>query len=179
VSRTVLRFFALALALAAMDGARAQTITTEAIVKAAFLYKFAGYVEWPSSAFPAPDTPIVIGVNGADEVAGELERLVPGRNVNGRQVLVRRVREEGIRGVHVLFVGRGAADAPALVRAGQQQGALVVTEVDRGLELGSAINFVPVEDRIGFDVSLDNAEKAGLRISARMLPVARKVIVRP
>ena len=176
---TVLRFFTFTLALVAMGGARAQTTTTEAIVKAAFLYKFAGYVEWPSSTFPAPDTPIVIGVSGADDVVGELERLVPGRNVNGRHVLVRRVREETVRGVHVLFVGRGAADAQALVRAGQQQGALVVTEADRGLELGSAINFVPVEDRIGFDVSLDNAEKAGLRISARMLPVARKVITRP
>ena len=177
--RTALRLVTLIVALAAMEGASAQQAATESAVKAAFLYKFAGYVEWPSTAFPAPDTPLVIAVANADEVAGELERLVPGRNVNGHPVFVKRVRDENLRGVHVLFVGRGAAAAQAMVRAGQQQGALVVTETDKGLELGSAINFVPVEDRIGFDVSLDSAEKAGLRISARMLPVARKVVPRP
>ena len=177
MTRAALRFAMLVLALVAMEGARAQT--NESTVKAAFLYKFAGYVEWPSTSFPAPDTALVIGVASADDVAGELERLVPGRNVNGHPVLVRRVREENVRGVHVLFVGRAAGNAQAMVRAGQQQGALVVTETEKGLELGSAINFVPVEDRIGFDVSLDSADKAGLRISARMLPVARKVVPRP
>lgn len=177
--RAALRFAMLVLALVAMGGARAQQAANESTVKAVFLYKFAGYVEWPSAAFPAPDTPLVIGVASADDVAGELERLVPGRNVNGHPVSVRRVRDENVRGVHVLFVGRAAGNAQAMVRAGQQQGALVVTETEKGLELGSAINFVPVEDRIGFDVSLDSAEKAGLRISARMLPVARKVVPRP
>jgi hypothetical protein len=51
-----------------------------------------------------------------------------------------------------------------------------VTETERGLELGSAINFVPLDERIAFDVSLPNAERAGLRISARMLAVARRVV---
>lgn len=176
--RTALRFVTLVLALVAMDGACAQQAATESTVKAAFLYKFAGYVEWPSTAFPAPETPLVIGVVNSDDVAGELERLVPGRNINGHPVLVKRVRDENIRGVHVLFVGRAAGNAQAMIRAGQQQGALVVTETEKGLEQGSAINFVPVEDRIGFDVSLDSGEKAGLRISARMLPVARKVVPR-
>lgn len=167
-----------AMALVPALGAHAQQ-ATEPSVKAAFIYKFAGYVEWPASAFPSQDTPVVIGVAGSDEVASELEKLVPGRNVNGRVVLVRRLREgEAPRGIHVVFVARGEVNARALIRAAQQQGSLVVTESERGLELGSAINFVPTDDRIGFEVSLEAAERSGLRISSRMLAVARRVLPR-
>src|SRR6185503_4234294 len=65
---------------------------SEATVKAAFLYKFAGYVEWPASALPAPDTAVTIAIAGNNDVAEELEKLAPGRKVNGRPVLVRRLR---------------------------------------------------------------------------------------
>jgi len=164
------------LAMLAGTPVRAQTAATEASLKAAFLYKFPGYVEWPPAAFASPDAPLVIAISGADDVAAELERLVPGRNINGHAVVVRRVREDSLRGVHVLFVGRGDPAARAVVDGGRQQGALVVTETERGLELGSAINFVPLDERIAFDVSLPNAERAGLRISARMLAVARRVV---
>lgn len=167
-----------ALALLAASLAHAQQ-ATESTVKAAFLYKFAGYVEWPAAAFPAPDTPVVIGVAGSDEVATELERLVPARTVNGRAVQVRRVREgDAGRGMHILFIGRADGTARALLRAAQQHGALVVTDNERGLDQGAAVNFVPVDDRIGFEVSLEGAERSGLRISSRMLTVARRVVPR-
>jgi hypothetical protein len=152
---------------------------TEAGIKAAFLYKFAGYIEWPANAFAAPDAPFVIGVVGSEEVAAELERLVPGRSINNRPVVVRRLREgESPKGAHIVFVGRGEPNVRAVVRAAQQNGALVVTETERGLEAGSSINFVLVDDRVGFEVSLDAAERSGLRISSRMLAVARRVVGR-
>ena len=66
-----------------------------------------------------------------------------------------------------------------VLRAAQQQGTLTVTEADRGLELGAAINFVVAGDRVGFEVSLESAEKSGHHISARMLTVARRVIPKP
>ena len=176
--RKVLRLFVASVAFVATGGAQAQSVATEAAVKAAFLYKFAGYVEWPGTAFPAHDSPLVIAVSGSDDVLAELERLAPGRSVNGHPVIVRRFGEEPLTGVHMLFVGRGDPAARTTIRAGQQGGALVVTEADRGLELGSAINFIPVEDRIGFEVSLENADTARVRISARMLPVARRIVPR-
>jgi len=161
------------LALCAME-ARAQQ-ATEASVKAAFLYKFPGYVEWPTA--PPASTPFVIGVAGSEEVAEELERLVPGRQIHGRPVTVRRVREtEAVRGIQVLFVGRAEPNARAYLRAAREAGALGVTENERGLEQGSAINFVTMEDRVGFEVSVDAAEKASLRISSRMLAIARRVV---
>jgi hypothetical protein len=151
----------------------------EPTVKAAFLYKFAGYVEWPDGAFPSPDSPFVIGVMGADDVASELEKIVPGRNVNNHGVTVRRVGDgEPLKGIHLLFIGRRAPNQRAILRVAQQQGVLAVTESERGLETGSAINFVMSGDRIGFEVSLDSAERSGLRISSRMLAVARRVLPR-
>ena len=159
---------------------RAQKVEApEASVKAAFLFKFASFVEWPPSAFAAPDAPLVFGVvAGADDVAAELTRIAAGRSIGGHPVVARRVREnEAIRGVHVLFVGHGVTDRQAIVaRASAQPGVLVVTETERGLEAGSSINFVVSEDRVGFEVSLDAADKSGLRISSRMLAVARRVL---
>lgn len=166
-----------ALALCAAAGiARAQA-ATEAAVKAAFLYKFAGYVEWPAGTFATPQAPFVIGVLGAPEVGSELERLVPRRSVHNRVIEVRRVATaEAARGVHLLYVGRGLLDGTLRSVAGR--GVLVVGEGGSGLERGAMIAFVAAGDRVGFEVSVDAAEQAGLRISSRMLAVARRVVGR-
>jgi len=149
-------------------------------VKAAFLYKFAAYVEWPPGAFAAPEAPFVFGIVGSEDVAAELAKVTAGRQVGARPVVVKRMREgEPLRGLHVVFVGRLAAERlAALIRATQLAALLFVTETERGLEAGSAINFVVVDDRVGFEVSLDAAERHGLKISSRMLGVARRVLQR-
>lgn len=171
------RIHALAALLAAFllgPGAAAQQ-ATEAAVKAAFLYKFAGYIEWPATAFASPETPLVIATSSADDVATELETTVAGRMVNNRRIVVRRLREgEAPQGVHVLFVGRREPNARAVVRAAHQVGALTVTETS--LEAGGAINFVVADERVSFEVSLDAAERSGHKISSRMLAVARRVL---
>jgi hypothetical protein len=167
-----------ALLLACSWLARAERAdATEASVKAAFLYKFAGYIEWPPEAL-APGAPFVIAVLGSDAVADELAQIVPGRSVAGHPVVLKRLAEgESPRGVHLLFVG-GADPGrhAAAIAAAQKGGALVVTESERGLAAGAAINFVPSNERIGFEVSLESAQKSGLRISSRMLAVARRVV---
>ncbi len=177
MARAGRRLLALAFFFAAL-GAHGQQ-ASEAAIKAAFLHKFLGYVEWPPSALPAADTPFVIGVTHSEEVASELERIVPGRNINNRRVVVRRLAEgEKFSGVHLLFVGRGEPTARALFRSAQQQGVLAVTESERGLDQGAAISFVVSEDRVGFEVSTEASERAGLKISSRMLAVARRVVPR-
>ena len=93
--------------------------------------------------------------------------------------LMRRVNGEGVRGLHVLFAGRNASDRlPAILRSAQLPSLLVVTENERGLEMGAAINLVMNEDRVGFEVAPEAAEKNGLRISSRMLTVAKRVVQR-
>ena len=160
--------------------AQARLEASEASVKAAFLYKFPGYIEWPASAFPSATAPFTFGVMGQEEVAAELERLVAGRQWSGHPMAVKRLNgDNGFAGVHVLFVGRGAGDhVGAVVRAAQLPGLLVVTENEKGLTYGAAINFVLHEDRVGFEVAPEAAERNGLRISSRMLAVARRVVQR-
>lgn len=146
-------------------------------VKAAFLYKFAGYAEWPDDAFGSADLPFTFGVLGADALADELTRVVEGRTLNGRGVAVQRLKQgASLVGVHVLFVGQSVAMPKApLQQWVQQRPVLVVTESEGALERGSMINFVLAEQRVRFEIAPDTAEKNGLRLSSRLLAVALKV----
>ncbi|HEX4986750.1 MAG TPA: YfiR family protein [Burkholderiales bacterium] len=144
-------------------------------VKAAFLFKFGGYVEWPDGVFAGKDSPLVIGVAGADSMAEELTQLVAGRTMNGRSVTVRRIRAgEPVTNVHVLFVGR-----PEMARLGefvaQARPVLTVTDTEKGFSQGSVINFVVADNRVRFEVSLDAARRNGLKIGAPLLSVAMRV----
>lgn len=145
-------------------------------VKAAFLYKFLSFVEFPRAALPH-GAPVVIGVAGADEVAAELAQLVVGRSVEGRPVQVRRLREgEAAEGVHVLFLARGQAGRlRELQRNAPAQPLLLVADWEGALDAGAVVNFVRAEARVRFEVALDAAERRGLRISPRMLAVAQSV----
>lgn len=158
--------------------ARADTQADEYRVKAAFLYKFGGYVEWPGSSFARADSPLAIGVVGADALADELARIVSDRSVNGRSVQVRKLRPgNSIAGLHVLFIGRADSGRLAdVLVAARGRAVLTVTESDDGLELGSTINFVLVDDKVRFDVAPPPPESGGMKISSRLLAVARKVV---
>ena len=168
--------FALLLSLPAL--AQTEGRAAEIQIKAAFLYKFGGFVEWPPRAFARPDSPIVIGVMGAEALAEELERAVNGRTVQGRAVAVRRVRRgDPFGGLHVLFVGRGETGRLGeILEAANGQPVLTVTDSEEGLARGSMINFVTVDDKVRFDIALPQAERGHLKISSRLLAVARRVI---
>src|SRR6185436_9456837 len=138
----------------------------------------ASYVEWPPQAAGAPTAPFVFGVMGADDVAAELEQLVAGRAVNGRPASVRRMKEgESLGGLHVLFVGaRDAGRIRAVAPTARPLSVLVVSSASGGLEAGSVINFVPADDRVSFEVSVEAAERSALKVSSRMLGVAKRVV---
>jgi len=148
-------------------------------IKAAFVYKFLGYVEWRAGALGDAGAPIVIGVIGANDVAESLRALTAGRAVGDRPVEVRRLRPgESIADVHLLFVGRAESSRiPALATLAQQRGTLLVTDSEGALDDGSMINLLVRQNRVRFEVSLDAAEKAGLKLSSRLLGIA--LTVRP
>ena len=166
--------------LALLPPARADNAATSPVlerrVKAAFLYKFLGYAEFPPGAFADAASPVTIGVIGADELAAELGRIVGGRTVGNRPILVRVLRESELgTPVHLLFIGGyDSARVGRMVRAAGNA-LLVVTECDGGLQLGSAINFRIVDERVRFDVALDAAERNGIKLSSRLLTVANRV----
>jgi hypothetical protein len=145
-------------------------------VKAAFLYKFLGYADFPATAFADAASPLTIGVVGADELAAELARIVAGRTVNNRGIVVRTVRESDLPApLQLLFIG--GSDPARVGRLVHLAGGmpLVVTDCENGLQQGSAINFVIVDERVRFDVALEAAERNGIKLSSRLLTVANRV----
>jgi hypothetical protein len=158
------------------SAAQAQALP-EAQVKAAFVFKFGDYVEWPPDAFARADDPVVFGVVGADRLADELARLAVGRKVGGRPVVVRKLAvDDALVGLHVVFVGGDdPARVAAALAAARDKPVLTVTEAREGAAAGM-INFVVVAGKVRFDVALPPAEAAQLKISSRLLAVARRVV---
>lgn len=159
----------------------AEAGSLESRVKAAFIYKFVDYVEWPETAFAQPNTPVTIAVIGADAVAGELGQIAEGRKVSERAVIVKRLKPgESLSGVHILFVGSSAVAQPAqLLQAARPLSILTVTEAEGVLAQGSVINFIVVDRRVRFEISRDSASKNKLRLSSRLLAVAQNVVEGP
>lgn len=177
IHRLSIAFVAMALLMHA-DITRAldETATLERNVKAASIYRFLSYVEWPQATFADATSPYVIGVMGAESLAEELARISTGRNVNNRPLQVRRLRSgDPVSGLHVLFLGRGTADLSQALKQVQTKPILSITESEIQLPLGSVINFRVVDNRVRFEIALGMAEKNSLKVSSRMLPIALAV----
>lgn len=174
---------ALLLALLLCAGAAAAAVEDSAAaierIKAAFLYKFAAYVEWPPASFPQPGSPFIIGVAGADAIADELERVSAGRNVGGRPVQVRRLARAQDAGscCHILFIGSRNESTHVHELLGNARGhpVLTVTDSSAGHPPGSIINFLAASDRVRFDISRVAAERNGLQLRSQLLAVAHQV----
>jgi hypothetical protein len=155
----------------------AETFSVEA-VKAAFLYRFASYVEWPADS---PVTPFVIAVAGAEDVAKQLDQLLPRMKVHGQRVEVRRVaRVAELDGVHILYVGpQLTARSRSLRAAAMKRPILIVTDDPRGLDAGGIINFIEANRNVRFEISLIAADRSRLKIDSALLSVAARVERRP
>lgn len=144
-------------------------------VKAAFLYHFSTYVNWPESV-DADDT-FSIAVLGADQVAAELEQFLPGHTIQGRPMQVRRLGSvSDLADDEVLYIGadRNGQLAEYLEDLASRP-LLVVTDTPHGLIDGAMINFRIVDDRVRFEISQRAAQNAGLEMSSRLLSAAMSV----
>ncbi len=157
-----------ALVLAALCArADAQAVYSAERVKAAFLYHFTTYVNWPESVLA--DEVFTIAVLGSDAVADELAAFLPGREIQGRPMQVRRVTSvKDLNGAEVLYIG--PRENRRLARHLR-----VVTDDPDGLQNGAMINFRIVDERVRFEISLHSAREAGLELSSRLLSAAMSV----
>ena len=144
-------------------------------VKAAFLYHFGTYVQWPSAA-PSTDA-ITIAVLDDAAVAAQLAQFLPGRRIQARPVEVRQIaRIEDLGDAEVLFIGRQQnARLAQLIAAVARRPTLVVTDADNGLDRGAMVNFQLVNERVRFEISVPRAEEARLTLSSRLLSAALRV----
>jgi hypothetical protein len=147
-------------------------------VKAAFLYRFASYIEWPADA---PAAPFVIAVVGADEVAQQLEELLPQIRIHGAPAEVRRIsRAADLEGVHILYIGPRAMQGTRTLRAAAvKRPILIVTDDEDGIDSGGVINFIEASRNVRFEISLIASDRARLKINSALLSVAARVERRP
>lgn len=146
---------------------------SEAAVKAAYLYRFAGYVKWPEPL--SPGVPFVIDVVGAPAVANALRGLLRDHPINGHVAEIREVTGANDWGAAALvYVGAGHTDVLRSLRPGHPA-RLIVTDEEDGLSAGGAVNLITLDRNVRFEVSLASADRWGLRISSELLGVALRV----
>jgi hypothetical protein len=150
-------------------------------VKAAFIYNFGKFVDWPTAAFAGTNAPLVIGVLGGDPFHGDFERMVAGKSINGHPVTVRQISPPAntgqasgypdLKSCHILFI-----DTPEMERLPEILGALKGTSVltvtdnlDQFASSGVIINFVMENGRVHFEINDDAARRAGLKVSSKLL----------
>ena len=147
----------------------------EQSVKAGYLYNFAKFTDWPTAKFGQPAAPLVIGCFSDATFATALDHAVAGKAVGARRIVVRRVTgAEEIGGCHILFVGHAQRDgAGPLLAKSKELNVLTVGEADGFLSRGGMINFYMEQDNVRIEASPKTAERAGLKLSSRLLSVAR------
>ncbi|HEV2329359.1 MAG TPA: YfiR family protein [Verrucomicrobiae bacterium] len=144
-------------------------------VKAAFLYNFGKFVEWPANDFASTNSPLVIGIYGDNPFGNDLDAVVRGRNINGHPVVTREVTLNELKSCQILFIARSKQKSiNEILRALDGAGVLTVTENMDPTEPGVMINFVLQSDRIRFEINNTEAEKVGLKLSSKLLMLAIK-----
>lgn len=142
-------------------------------VKAAFLYNFVQFVEWPQEAFARPDEPLTIAVLGEDPFGGALEEVVRGQRLRGRPLVVRRARSTAdLEGCQVVFVSRSETPRlPEVIGALQDRPVLSVSEIPGFAQRGGIINFYRQGSRVRFEINPAAARSDHLRLSSELLSV--------
>lgn len=163
------------LAAPALHAAAQEPVYDADQVKAAFLYHFGTYVQWPTQA---PETEaITIAVLDEPTVSAQLAAFLPGRRIAGRVVEVVAIDTiDDVGSAEIVFIGQGQNDRlEELIAALEQRPTLVVTDAEDGLDQGAMVNFKIVDSRVRFEISVPRAEEAGLRLSSRLLSAALRV----
>ena len=167
--------YALAMLLLYAAAGAAQGLS-EMEVKAAYLFNFAKFVEWPPGAFAASHAPLVLCIPGRSALGGALAAL-EGKSAQGHELRTRReVRPDDLKSCHILFVPEAdSASAAELLRKAGTLPVLTVGEQDQFAARGGVIGLVAGDERVRFEINPDAANRAGLKISSQLLRLATLV----
>jgi hypothetical protein len=170
------RIFILALWLGmlASPGRCAEIAATEYELKAAFIFNFTQFVDWPTNAFESTADPIVIGIAGPDPFGPALEKIVEGESVRGRKLKVERYpKASDIKSCHILFVAKALAGVwPDILRALRDKPILTVSDMDRFTARGGMIQLVTERNLVRMRINVEAARKAEISISSKLLRLA-------
>lgn len=167
-----------ALAVAFITPARPATAQVESLeheIKAAFLYNFVKFVQWPASSFSGADAPVTICLLGQDPFGTTLDDLIENEKVQGRPLAVRRLgRADAPAGCHVLFVAPAERTRfEAILRTVDTRRVLTVSDAMDFLAAGGHISFFMESNRVRFAVNAPAARDAEFQINSRLMRLAR------
>jgi len=175
LSRVVGRFLVLGLLSIAFSlVAQAQT-SNEYQVKAAFLYNFAKFIDWPAEAFNASNAPLIIGVIGNDPFGVALDQAINGKTVNGRPLVVRRLKwGQDLRACQILFISSSERKRlPQIIQSLRGASVLTVGDMAEFTQQGGIINFILEASRVRFEINSRASDQARIRISSKLLALAK------
>jgi YfiR/HmsC-like len=161
--------------------AQMTTVTKEYRTKATFLATFPSFIDWPEDAFPAGTAPFLVCVVGDFQFGTSLAEVTRSSLPHGRRVEVRWVHKDSeLRKCHILFVSRSEAKRYARVlQLVQGADVLTVGETSDFLSAGGALSFTFQNESLQFEVNLPAARDAHLRVSSKLLALARRVVGTP
>jgi len=156
---------------------QAQEGLSEYQVKAAYLFNFLKFVEYPSESFADPLAPMVIGVVGDDPFGNALPQIVIGKSVQGRDLVIRVYRTgEDLRGAHILFISTSEKKRlPMILSSLRGSSVLTVSDAAGFLEAGGMIQFLNENGRVRFAINVEATNRAKLKMSSKLLSLARLV----
>jgi|WetSurMetagenome_2_1015567.scaffolds.fasta_scaffold241645_2 hypothetical protein len=170
-------FVTIAAAAFALEPAVTERIASEYEVKAAYLFNFAKFIEWPAPVFPKNDAPIIIGISKDDSFGGILENAVSGKTVQNRSIIIRRVKTlDDWQSCNIAFIGAAETNLTAsILESLESRHVLTVGEREGTARSKCIINFIMEGGRVQFEVDAMKAEIAGIKISSKLMMVARVV----
>jgi hypothetical protein len=172
ISRSILLFLAIA-GVVLLPVLGAQDSAEEYAVKAAFLYNFARFTDWPTDCFPEEDSPIVVCIFGRDPFGDTIEFLQK-KTIHGRPVVLKREeRLASLEVCHILFVSSSKRDQlDEIVGKTAGWSVLTVSDMEEFAHKGGGVGFVHKDNKIRFEVNPETTKKAGLRLSSKLLRLA-------
>jgi hypothetical protein len=149
-------------------------------VKAAFLFNFAKFVEWPDAAFADAQAPLVIGILGADPFGHMLDDTVAGETIGGRRIEIRRSHDPAeLKDCQLVYASRfEARNVGDLLAAFADAPVLTVSGIDGFCAAGGIIQFYIESGKVRFLINQGRAQALGLKLSAQLLGVG-KIYVEP
>jgi len=159
-------------------------------IKAAFLYNFIKFVDWPKEKMPDSNEPIIIGIMGKDPF-GDAFKPIKDKPVKGKRVIVKRFKGleelkessekhpqiETIRGCHLLFICRSEKEMlEETINLVKDHSVLTVADSEGFLESGGIINFIMEEKKVRFEINVTAAKRAKLEIRSQLLRLAKRIV---
>jgi hypothetical protein len=143
-------------------------------IKAAFLFNFVKFVEWPPAAFSGGASPIVIGILGQNPFHDDLSQMVRSKTVDGRPLEVRQLHSlADAANCHMLFISASERSRlPEIINSLKGTTVLTVGDTDHFTENGGMINLVLKSDKVRFEINKNAATSAGLKISSKLMSLA-------